>query len=651
MSMQIRTIVLYSPTGAVRTLPFRLNAPNIITGRSKTGKTAIMHIIDYCCGRGECLVPRGVIRDHVAWYGLLLQFPGTQLFVARRNPPATAPRRGSSASADTSPDVYHCIASNIQLPALASLVPNISVDGLTNLLTHMNGIAPNEHIPPEGRTRPPLRGTIDHAKFLLFQSQNDIQNEGYLFHRQNEEFIPNAIRDTLPYFLGAVPDDTIQVRARLRECRLEFQRLNRSQAEAIRIAAESSDLAQTLLAEAVSGGLAERPATLEFHAVVAALRAAMTQPQIEPRVERDEIARLQTEQVRLRALLQSLQTQQAQARAYNAATIEYSEETALQAGRLEAINLLGRVDGGTDRCPLCQSELDNPVPAVSDLRNSLVQLQQDLAGVTTRRPRVDHRIAELEVEIGQARRELVNLKEAIAAAQSTPQTDDAVQRGYVRGRISMFLDNLLSAPPAGNRAVRIEELAAEIARLEESLTDETVRAEVDSILTRISRWMTKWAEDLKMEWQPNQHRLDISLLTVVAETEPRPTRMIQMGGAENWLGCHLIAHMALQRWFTQENRPVPRFLYLDQLTGAFYPPESEAGARERASVHAMYKWLFSALEESRNQFQLIIVDHADLNEPWFQKAVVEKWWGEKDGLIEWEWITGVQRVPLDPPVA
>jgi hypothetical protein len=166
--MQIRAIILYSPAGAIRTLPFRLNAPNIITGRSKTGKTAILHIIDYCCGRGECLIPRGVIRDHVAWYALLLQFPETQLFVARRNPPANPPRRGAANSIDTSPDVYHSLAANILPPVLATLVPNITVDGLTDLLTQMNGIAPNEHIPAEGNTRRPLRGTIDHAKFLLF---------------------------------------------------------------------------------------------------------------------------------------------------------------------------------------------------------------------------------------------------------------------------------------------------------------------------------------------------------------------------------------------------------------------------------------------------------------------------------------------------
>jgi hypothetical protein len=299
------------------------------------------------------------------------------------------------------------------------------------------------------------------------------------------------------------------------------------------------------------------------------------------------------------------------------------------------------VDGGTGQCPLCLSTLDRAVPSVDDLRGSLIRLQRDLEGITARRPRVDDRIAELEGQVGQTRRELIAIREALSVAQAIPEADasDIGRRGYVRGRISMFLDNLPTATPIETRANRIEEVKAEIARMEEQLVDESVQAEVDSILNRLSRWMTKWAQDLKLEWQPSPYRLDLSLLTVVAETEPRSTRMAQMGGGENWLGCHLIAHMALQRWFSQESRPVPRFLYLDQLTGAYYPPDGEHGSQEREAVRAVYRWLFDALAESENRFQLIIVDHADLSESWFQSAIVENWW-HGDALIKPDWLTG-----------
>ena len=48
--MQIRELVLYGYNGKVRHLPFALGKVNIITGRSKSGKSAIGDIIDYCMG-------------------------------------------------------------------------------------------------------------------------------------------------------------------------------------------------------------------------------------------------------------------------------------------------------------------------------------------------------------------------------------------------------------------------------------------------------------------------------------------------------------------------------------------------------------------------------------------------------------------------
>lgn len=72
--MQIREIVLYGYNGKVRHLPFSLGEVNIITGRSKSGKSVVGDIIDYCLGGDSCNIADGVVRDNVAWYGLLLQF-------------------------------------------------------------------------------------------------------------------------------------------------------------------------------------------------------------------------------------------------------------------------------------------------------------------------------------------------------------------------------------------------------------------------------------------------------------------------------------------------------------------------------------------------------------------------------------------------
>lgn len=73
--MKIKSIHIYSHDGRRRDLPFRVADLNVITGRSSTGKSALSDIVEYCMGQSDCNVPEGVIRDKVAWFAVLYQFP------------------------------------------------------------------------------------------------------------------------------------------------------------------------------------------------------------------------------------------------------------------------------------------------------------------------------------------------------------------------------------------------------------------------------------------------------------------------------------------------------------------------------------------------------------------------------------------------
>jgi hypothetical protein len=85
--MFIHQILLYhNASGAVRAVTFQRDKVNVITGVSRTGKTAIGRIIDYCLGSGKCSIPVGPIRDTVGWYGLVVEIGDVLSFVARRSP-------------------------------------------------------------------------------------------------------------------------------------------------------------------------------------------------------------------------------------------------------------------------------------------------------------------------------------------------------------------------------------------------------------------------------------------------------------------------------------------------------------------------------------------------------------------------------------
>lgn len=198
--MQIRELVLYGYNGRVRHLQFALGKVNIITGRSKSGKSAIGDIIDYCMGGESCNIADGIVRDNVSWYGLLLQFDNERVFVARKNP---------DKGQQTTSVSYIEVGDKIEVPESCNFSANTNSAGIEKALTQRIGISENLNMPPDGQSRLPLAANIRHALYYCFQGQDEIAAKNFLFHRQSDGFVTQAIKDTIPYFLGAVSEEAL----------------------------------------------------------------------------------------------------------------------------------------------------------------------------------------------------------------------------------------------------------------------------------------------------------------------------------------------------------------------------------------------------------------------------------------------------------
>lgn len=141
--MQILSVAIYSKSGAIERWDLRTGAVNIVTGSRRTGKTALLQIVEYCLGKGECEIsPGSVVRNYVEWYALLLQIDQTQALIARRNPP-----RG----AGTSSEIYLEIGSDLKLPALVDLRRTVDIDGLIATMADLVGITDNVFVPRKGQ--------------------------------------------------------------------------------------------------------------------------------------------------------------------------------------------------------------------------------------------------------------------------------------------------------------------------------------------------------------------------------------------------------------------------------------------------------------------------------------------------------------------
>ncbi len=630
MNIQILDIVLYSAGRQPRVLSLQPGKLNIITGDSKTGKSALISIVDYCLGSGSYHVPYGVIRDHVSWYGLRLTDGKAQYFVARRAP---------DANRQSTTDAYYATGTSLVIPSLDQLQVTTNIDTVVERLGIVTGIALNRHDPPEHQTRAPLTATLRHALAYVFQPQTEISQPGFLFHGQSDSWFAQAIKDTFPYFLGAVEEDYVGKAAKLKELRRELRAKEQALARIETLTSDSSVAALVSVARDV--GLLEADyASSSPSEDMAALQMIMNNPLSEQvdrtstAIDQAELEGLNRRRTELRGDLHRLDDELKAMVELRKEENAYTHEANEQVSRLESIGLLKAFD--ENHCPLCHHVSDR-FPLYAELDAELRVAAAQLAAVRRSTPGLDALVVEKTRELEKVRVALQENWSALEAVRRSDQRlsalrDSATRRAMVIGRISATIDSYPSRQDSSDLLANIADLVQQMKILEAELSDETVRERVDSCLSRLSERMTRWATFLELEHSGVPFRLDRRKLEVIADAEHGPIPMSAMGSGANWLGCHLIAHLALHEWFVRRERPVPRFLFLDQPSQVYFPAESQAGFddvllqdEDRLAVVRIFELIDKVVKELAPHMQVIVTEHADINESWFQDAVTERW--------------------------
>lgn len=82
MKSYISSIVIFNQNGEKRNVDFT-EGVNIITGDSKTGKSALVEIIDYCLCSSRCTIPKGRITDFGDLFCLIFVVNNKTLIIGR----------------------------------------------------------------------------------------------------------------------------------------------------------------------------------------------------------------------------------------------------------------------------------------------------------------------------------------------------------------------------------------------------------------------------------------------------------------------------------------------------------------------------------------------------------------------------------------
>lgn len=642
--MQIEQLVLYSKRGEVRPIEFRIGSLNVITGDSGTGKTALTNIFRFCLGSSRPDVPLGPISQTVGWYGLVVRIGDVRLFLGR-----PAPEGSSETTA------VMLVVNPAGLPEFSDLTANTTTDEMREYLAGLIGIEENLNVPAVGNTRRPLAASFVHSLYYAFQGQGEIANPRVLFHRQDEEWQKQTIRDTLPYFLGVQGLEQLRQRQRLSEQRRDLkraeQRLERARNESLDVL----DREHGLLAEARDVGLQVPD---EEGATVADLRLTLeglvntpidSSPAVDLSGEFERVrAELADQRERAREIVEELQGLES----FSEVAARYEGELTEQQARLVSIGLVP-VAGQDAECPVCGSELLASAEDHQEVVDWLATVSRRLELAARDRPRIEKARSTLLDERTTA---LARISELNGVIASLVDTNDMVARerqrvnvqSYIRGKIAEYLSSSDEVDSEGFIDLErlVDGLRSSVAQLEEALDPDALRSRVESAVARINRDIGAIASELQLEHSDEGVRLDVSRLTVVADTAEGPAYLDagQIGSGLNWVGYHLAVYLALHRFFIAGSRPVPRFLLLDQPSQAFFPADRTSGGdldelddTDRAHTKALYRLMFDEVQRHGGALQVIALDHADFEDDWFRDSVTHRW-RDGDALIPPGWL-------------
>jgi hypothetical protein len=645
--MKISSIHIYSHDSRRRDLRFKVDGLNIITGRSSTGKSALSSIIEYCMGRSSFTVPEGIISDKVTWFAVIYQFENEQVMVAKPTPPSG----GSSCST-----AMLRRGVSLSVPDFSELMVNTDDDSIVELLSRLLGIPENRTDVAIEHSRASYDANVKHTFYYLFQTQGLVANREQLFYRQNEAHQPQAIRDTLPILLGVSSNERYELEVKLRIAQRDLKISNKKLEQARDAADTAQERAIALYSEAKAVGIVQSVYEGSTgDAVIDVLKRTLSwKPEAIPEDDGGRISVLENELAQLRQDRRNIQSRIDSTRQFSKRASGYENEANEQIDRLTSIRALPRnPETGEWQWPFTEPNLGLDSPLAIILLKELEELEKELRVATGQRPKLQEYLTGLEKGVIDI---VVNIKHKEAELSAAIASDDLIvemgNRNHaaarVIGRISLFLEGLLPDHDFAKLIAENRRISNKVRELEIQIDADSGNERLASMLNSISTQVARYIQKFEAEFQRVPVRISLTQLTIIFDRPERPVPMSRTGGGENHLAYHLSALLALHFFAARNNRPIPRFLLIDQPSQVYFPSQEVYKNADGSilttetdsdlnAVRRLFTLLLKFTEEEVPGFQLIVTEHANLREQWFQDALVEEPWTKPPALVPDVW--------------
>lgn len=636
--MQIKSIVIYSYKGEMREVPFRLGRLNVITGESGTGKSSLIDIVDYCMGRKDFNVFEGVNRGSISWYAVMFTRDGRDIFVAKE-----PPKIGNT----TKSDAYIKLGRNMSIPLFDDLINNSNDQGVREELEKVLGFESNVVARKEGGDDN-YSVNIKHAKFYNFQPQNVVADPDLLFYNltgDGASFKIQALKDSFPFFAGAVDGDRLRSLEDLKAKKRKLTQIEREISRHEKIGNERSELEYNLLYLAADSGLIDKELVGSYSDVRSILKAIPDKELSDnPEFSGDDLTELQSEHFRLEESLSEIKARLVEAREFVGRFSGYEGALGDIACASQPIGLMKNINNGL--CPVCGSDNKEKMEGLLlKLKEDSVSIQDSVGYSEVDARKLNKKIKSIEIEENNLliKRDDIRsrIKALIESRRDYKRWATLRERASnVQGRVSLYLDSVDELQKPKGLYEERERLRSDVSHLEDTLSYADFESVVSSRLRKVSKLMGIYADKLGLEFSDLSYSLDMKNLTVFVDQVSGPVPMPRQGSAENWLGCHIVSFLALHRLFLELESSVPRFLMIDQPSQVHFPDMSRVVDvdPDMRAVTILFKVLDEFCRiDTNGGVQIIVTEHANIPEPWYQDALVETWRGGK-ALIPADWI-------------
>jgi hypothetical protein len=651
MYFQLRKLILWPRhNGQPRIVDFHPGVVNVISGASKTGKSAVIPIIDYCLASDKCAIPVGVIRENCSWFGVLIDTIEGQKLLARREP----------GDQQTTGDMVLIEGDEVEVPQRID-GKGTSASNVKAMLNRLAGLT-NLDFEPEAeggfKSRPSFRDLMA----FTFQPQNIVANPDVMFFKADTTEHREKLKTIFPYILQAVTAEVLQARYEIdRLGRLLRRREN--ELRALMAAGNAWRMeAQSWLRQAIEFGLlpSDQAIPSDWPDIVDMLRGVVeaNSEAAHPNIAGIDVAlvrlqELRTEESAVAAYLTQHRQRLSELRRLIESSDAYGSALRIQRDRLALSDWLKQL--------MPDDRRDDTVAILGDGgREKVEQLSDALAAIEVRlrtHPSVsdtlDKEILRLRgdaevllARLNEIRREIGMLERNSQQAKQTIDRFDRMERFL--GRLEQALLLYDRTDQSAGLRQEIDAIKSQMGELRRRVSENEIERKMRNALDGIEATTGRLIPRLDAEWPDAPVRLMVADLTVKVIRGTRDDYLWEIGSGANWLAYHVALTLALQTFFLElPHHPVPGLLIYDQPSQVYFPRRAAGDEatdpvawrdEDVVAVRKVFELLGEQAVAANGRLQIVVLDHAD-EDVWGDLAgvVLAEHWRDH-ALVPHEWL-------------